>query len=181
VWLLDHVYDQSGSDGVRIRRHRGSLVSRTETAAGFTRRVSIVLAGVTLSACAFHVESSDSAARKVYSSQVQPRLQEVASAARELHPSCDVGGSKQACAAASAALETALSGLGATLSAVVVPPAYEGAHRDLVAAVKDELVALEVRSRAILNNDERAWSQGNADIGVAGKRIDAAIAEYPNF
>jgi hypothetical protein len=91
---------------------------------------------------------------------------------------CNKGGSRQGCFDADAKVIQDLQGMIEALGATAVPPRYSDADKLLRGAIADDIRALELRNKAIAENDDAAWAEHQ---GVLAKALTSFQQAYQAF
>jgi hypothetical protein len=92
---------------------------------------------------------------------------------------CNKGGTKQGCYDVDAKVITDLNAMLDALSATTVPPRFAEANGLLRDAITKNVQGLDLRNRAIANNDNDAWQRHGPLLEQAEAGWKAAYASFP--
>ena len=92
---------------------------------------------------------------------------------------CNKGGTKQGCYDVDAKVISDLNAMLNALAATAVPPRFAEANELLREAITMNVQGLDLRNRAIANNDNNAWEQHGPLLEQAEAGWKAAYAAFP--
>jgi hypothetical protein len=93
---------------------------------------------------------------------------------------CNVGGTKQDCVEADAAVIESLQGFARAMDGLGTPARYEQAHATLMQAIDADIEGLRLRMRGLIKNDEVSFDASRERIAESMDLFRRAYSEFPS-
>lgn len=127
----------------------------------------------------------DLAAEDHYNATYATRMAHVQAGIALLAPSgsnpgvCNAGGNKQGCFDADLALIESLKAMSTALEAIPIPPRFVDSDRMLRDAIDENIRGIELRNRALSENDDALWDEHSAVLAKAISMMQDAYTAFP--